>query len=79
VGKVRGATYAVTGVTAASYDENQLMKQTAPLVFGFVLVFAFLLLLVSFRSVVIAAKAIVLNLLALLRWSGRCGAGILTR
>jgi uncharacterized membrane protein YdfJ with MMPL/SSD domain len=64
VGKVRGATYAVTGVTAASYDENQLMKQTAPLVFGFVLMFAFLLLLVSFRSVVIAAKAIVLNLLS---------------
>jgi uncharacterized membrane protein YdfJ with MMPL/SSD domain len=64
VGRVPGATYAVTGVTAASYDENQLMKQTAPLVFGFVLMFAFLLLLVSFRSVVIAAKAIVLNLLS---------------
>jgi RND superfamily putative drug exporter len=64
VGKVPGATYAVTGVTASSYDENQLMKQTAPLVFGFVLIFAFLLLLVSFRSIVIAAKAIVLNLLS---------------
>src|SRR5207237_1734042 len=37
---------------------------SAPLVFGFVLIFAFLLLLVSFRSVVIAAKAIVLNLLS---------------
>jgi uncharacterized membrane protein YdfJ with MMPL/SSD domain len=33
-------------------------------VFGFVLLFAFLLLLVSFRSLVIAAKAIVLNLLS---------------
>jgi len=33
-------------------------------VFGFVLTFAFLLLLVSFRSLVIAAKAIVLNLLS---------------
>jgi uncharacterized membrane protein YdfJ with MMPL/SSD domain len=33
-------------------------------VFGFVLTFAFLLLLVSFRSVVIAGKAIVLNLLS---------------
>jgi len=64
VGQVPGATYAVTGVTASSYDENQLMKQTAPLVFGFVLMFAFLLLLVSFRSIVIAAKAIVLNLLS---------------
>jgi uncharacterized membrane protein YdfJ with MMPL/SSD domain len=33
-------------------------------VFGFVLLFAFLLLLVSFRSIVVAAKAIVLNLLS---------------
>ena len=32
--------------------------------FGFVLVFAFVLLLVSFRSIVIAVKAIVLNLLS---------------
>jgi uncharacterized membrane protein YdfJ with MMPL/SSD domain len=64
VGKVPGATYAVTGGTAASADANSLLKRTAPLVFGFVLVFAFLLLLVSFRSVVIAFKAIVLNLLS---------------
>jgi uncharacterized membrane protein YdfJ with MMPL/SSD domain len=64
VGRIPGATYAVTGATAASYDENQLMKQTAPIVFGFVLTLAFLLLLVSFRSVVIAGKAIVLNLLS---------------
>ena len=35
------ATWAVTGGTAASYDENQTMKQAAPLVFGFVLLFAF--------------------------------------
>jgi uncharacterized membrane protein YdfJ with MMPL/SSD domain len=40
------------------------MKSTAPIVFGFVLAFAFLLLLIAFRSVVIAAKAIVLNLLS---------------
>jgi uncharacterized membrane protein YdfJ with MMPL/SSD domain len=40
------------------------MKESLPYVFGFVLAFAFLLLLVSFRSVVIAAKAIVLNLLS---------------
>ena len=32
--------------------------------FGFVLTFAFLLLLISFRSIVIAIKAIVLNLLS---------------
>ena len=64
IGKVPGATYAVTGGTAISYDENQMLKNKAPIVFGFVLAFAFLLLLVSFRSIVIALKAIVLNLLS---------------
>ena len=64
VGKVDGAEYAVTGITAASHDSNSKMKESLPYVFGFVLAFAFLLLLVSFRSVVIAAKAIVLNLLS---------------
>ena len=59
-----GATYAVTGDTAGSYDWNQKMKSSIPIVFGFVLTFAFLLLLVSFRSIVIAAKAVVLNLLS---------------
>jgi predicted RND superfamily exporter protein len=62
VGKVPEATYAVTGERAASYDGNQAMKSSLPIVFGFVLTFAFLLLLASFRSVVIAAKSVVLNL-----------------
>ena len=64
VGKVSGAEYAVTGLTAMSADQNSLLKQKAPIVFGFVLVFAFVLLLVTFRSIVIAVKAIVLNLLS---------------
>jgi uncharacterized membrane protein YdfJ with MMPL/SSD domain len=64
IGKVDGAEYAVTGQTAISADSNSLLKQKAPIVFGFVLVFAFALLLVTFRSVVVAAKAIVLNLLS---------------
>ncbi|HXE93789.1 MAG TPA: MMPL family transporter [Gaiellaceae bacterium] len=64
VGKVPGATYAVTGPTAQSADENAMLKNKAPIVFGFVLVFAFGLLLVSFRSIVIAVKAIMLNLLS---------------
>jgi putative drug exporter of the RND superfamily len=64
VGKLPNATYAVTGGTAASADANALLKHSWPLVFAFVLTFAFLLLLVSFRSVVIAGKAIVLNLLS---------------
>jgi uncharacterized membrane protein YdfJ with MMPL/SSD domain len=64
IGKVSGATYAVTGPTANSADQNALLKQKAPIVFGFVLIFAFGLLLVSFRSIVIALKAILLNLLS---------------
>jgi uncharacterized membrane protein YdfJ with MMPL/SSD domain len=64
LGKVSGVEYAVSGGTAASHDFNQAMKHSAPIVFGFVLGFAFLLLLFSFRSLVIAAKAIVLNLLS---------------
>ncbi|GAA0969016.1 MMPL family transporter [Acrocarpospora macrocephala] len=54
----------VTGSTAGSMDFNDQMVRTLPLVFGFVLLLAFLLLLMSFRSLVVAIKAIVLNLLS---------------
>jgi len=64
IGRVPGATFAVTGNTAQSADQNALLKSKAPIVFGFVLIFAFGLLLVSFRSLVIAVKAILLNLLS---------------
>jgi uncharacterized membrane protein YdfJ with MMPL/SSD domain len=64
IGKVPNATYAVTGPTAQSVDQNSLLKSKAPIVFAFVMIFAFGLLLVSFRSIVIALKAIVLNLLS---------------
>ena len=40
------------------------MKSAVPVVFAFVLAFAFLLLLVTFRSVVIPLKAILMNLLS---------------
>jgi uncharacterized membrane protein YdfJ with MMPL/SSD domain len=56
--------YGVTGITAESEDFNSKMKSAVPLVFAFVLTFAFLLMLVTFRSIVIAAKAIVMNLLS---------------
>src|SRR4029077_7289908 len=55
---------AVTGATAANVDFNKTMKSRAPIVFAFVLGFAFLLLLVTFRSIVIPIKAIILNLLS---------------
>ena len=65
VGKRPGVERAyVTGMTAETKDFNDLMKGRAPLVFAFVLGLAFLLLLVTFRSIVIPIKAIVLNLLS---------------
>jgi RND superfamily putative drug exporter len=55
---------AVTGETAGTHDFNATMKQRAPIVFAFVLGLAFLLLLLTFRSIVIPLKAILLNLLS---------------
>ena len=52
------------GVTAGTEDFNNLMSSRMPLVFAFVMVLAFLLLLSTFRSIVIPIKAIVLNLLS---------------
>jgi RND superfamily putative drug exporter len=54
----------VTGEAAGTKDFNDLLKAKAPIVFAFVLTLAFLLLLVTFRSIVIPIKAIVLNLLS---------------
>jgi RND superfamily putative drug exporter len=64
VGTVPGTSYAVTGVTAATHDFNVLMKQRLPFVFAFVMTLAFVLLLLTFRSVVVPLTAIVLNLLS---------------
>jgi uncharacterized membrane protein YdfJ with MMPL/SSD domain len=64
VGEVSGVEYAVTGGTANSEDFNKAATSSVPKVFAFVLLFAFALLLVSFRSIVIAVKAIILNLLS---------------
>jgi RND superfamily putative drug exporter len=54
----------VTGMTAGSKDFNDLIKSHVPYVFAFVFGLAFVLLLVTFRSIVIPIKAIVLNLLS---------------
>jgi uncharacterized membrane protein YdfJ with MMPL/SSD domain len=64
LGAVPGVEVHVGGVTAESKDFNDLLKRRAPLVFAFVLGLAFVFLLWAFRSVVVAAKAIVLNLLS---------------
>jgi len=62
VGRV--ATAYVAGPTAVSMDFNARLGARAPWVFAIVLGLAFLLLLWSFRSLAIAATAIVLNLLS---------------
>ncbi len=64
VGAVPGVKSAVTGETAGTHDFNQQMKSHAPYVFLFVLSLCFLLLLVTFRSLVIPIKAVLLNLLS---------------
>jgi len=64
VGALPSAEAGVTGLTAEWRDQGDQMKSWLPLVVGFVLLFAFALMLVAFRSLVIAVKAIVLNLLS---------------
>ena len=51
-------------MAAGTKDFNDVMTGRAPLVFVFVLTLAFVLLLVTFRSIVVPIKAIVLNLLS---------------
>ena len=64
VGKLKDVDVGVIGGAADGDDFAKQMKKSAPYVFGFVLTFAFLLLLVTFRSVVVAIKAVLLNLLS---------------
>jgi RND superfamily putative drug exporter len=64
LGKVTGLQVAVTGDTAEDVDFTKQMKDGMPYVIGLVLVLAFLLLLVTFRSIVVPLKAIALNLLS---------------
>ncbi len=61
---IPGSETAVTGVTAGTNDFNQQMKNRMPFVFLFVLGLAFVLLLLTFRSIVIPIKAVALNLLS---------------
>ncbi len=64
LGKVDGISYAVTGRTADNHDFAAALHTRAPIVFGFVLALAFLLLVVAFRSLTIPLVSIVLNLLS---------------
>ena len=64
VGGVEGTTVNVTGDAASSEDFANKLNSRLPLIFAFVFGLAFLLLLVTFRSIVIPIKAIILNLLS---------------
>ncbi len=59
-----GAQVDVSGDTASNVDWQNSLKSHLPLVFGFVLTLAFLLLLVTFRSIVVPVTSIALNLLS---------------
>ncbi|AZM59316.1 MULTISPECIES: MMPL family transporter [unclassified Streptomyces] len=64
LGEVDGVEAPITGQIAGSKDFNdQLVGAVVP-VFAFVVVFAFLLMLLSFRSLTVAITSIVLNLLS---------------
>ncbi|MBV8947488.1 MAG: MMPL family transporter [Solirubrobacterales bacterium] len=64
VGAVHGVEAGVTGNTAGTVDFDSTMNSHLPIVFAFVLGAAFLLLLFTFRSIVIPIQAIALNLLS---------------
>jgi RND superfamily putative drug exporter len=64
IGRVPGVDYAVAGRTAFAYDFVNTVTSRSPLVFAFVLVLAFVLLVVTFRSLAIPIVSILLNLLS---------------
>jgi uncharacterized membrane protein YdfJ with MMPL/SSD domain len=64
IGQAPGAAVNVSGDAAASKDFADQLSDRLPLIFAFVFALTFLLLLVTFRSIVIPIKAILLNLLS---------------
>ncbi len=64
IGKVPGASFAVTGNTASNYDFASTLDSRTPLVFGAVALLAFVLLMCAFRSITIPLVSIALNLLS---------------
>ena len=64
IGGIPGARTAVTGSVADDVDFTRQLRHGLPYVLVFVLLLAFLLLLVNFRSLVVPLKAILLNLLS---------------
>ena len=59
-----GVTVHVGGVTATSIDSSDNIAKRLPLLIGGVVLLSMLLLIVSFRSIAVAVKAAVMNLLS---------------
>jgi len=64
IGKIPGASFAVTGGAASNVDYAQHQRDKLPAVIGFVLALTFLIMAFTFRSVVIAAMTILVNMLS---------------
>jgi len=64
IGTVGGAEYAVGGDIAHDEDYAKNLKDRMPLVIGFVLLLTFLIMAWTFRSLVVAATAMLLNSLS---------------
>jgi RND superfamily putative drug exporter len=60
-----GATVSIGGQTATFVDESDYMSGRLPWFIGAVIALSFLLLLVVFRSVLVAVKAAIMNLLSI--------------
>ncbi len=64
LGRVPGLSYAVTGLTAGNHDFSAQLGSRAPWVFVIVLGMAFVLLMLTFRSLSVPLMSISLNLLS---------------
>jgi len=64
IARVPGVTVHTTGIAGQTADFNATMKSHAVYVFSFVLGLAFVLILLTFRSIVIPLTTILLNLLS---------------
>jgi RND superfamily putative drug exporter len=64
VGRVAGAEAYVTGASAQDVDFTSQIHGSLPYAIAFVLVLAFCLLMIAFRSVIVPLTAVVLNLLS---------------
>jgi putative drug exporter of the RND superfamily len=64
LGNVPGVSFAVTGNTAVNHDWSEVLHARTPVVLGVVTGLAFLVLLFSFRSVLLPLISVLLNLLS---------------